>query len=165
MPHCVNCGVELKSKDRFCHKCGQRVVKSKTSAVEKKEADSVLRESTTNKKEQHGLSGELIKNLKDKACALGPEVLNTLIRSLRSVPTINLQRRAAEVLGEIGSKKAVKALREALKDKNRWVRESAAEALGKIGDLRAVEALEKALKDSWPHTRVNAAEALNKLAS
>jgi uncharacterized membrane protein YvbJ len=61
MLYCVNCGVELKSKDRFCHKCGQMVVKSNTSAVETKAADSVLREKKTNKTKQHGLLAELIK--------------------------------------------------------------------------------------------------------
>jgi HEAT repeat protein len=72
---------------------------------------------------------------------------------------------AAEVLGELGDRQAVKPLINSLeKDYKYLVREKAAEALGKLGDTRAVEPLINALKfDSDTDVKTKAAEALGKL--
>ncbi|HSO26383.1 MAG TPA: HEAT repeat domain-containing protein [Methanobacteriaceae archaeon] len=73
---------------------------------------------------------------------------------------------AAEALGRIGSKKALKPLIKALsnnkmRDDNRYVRGKAAEALGRIGDKRAVKYLEAALEEHYIFVRKRAQEALD----
>lgn len=81
-----------------------------------------------------------------------------------------IRTKAAEVLGDIGDKRAVKPFLEVLskkkkKDRNRFVRGRVIEALGKIGDLRAVEALFNALDDETLFVRQKAEEALLKIRS
>ncbi|RKY41050.1 MAG: hypothetical protein DRP85_07295, partial [Candidatus Makaraimicrobium thalassicum] len=73
------------------------------------------------------------------------------------------RREAAVALGNIGDKRAVEALIEALKDENDEVRRYAARALGKISDERAAEPLVQALKDEDLRVRESAAEALRKI--
>lgn len=73
---------------------------------------------------------------------------------------------AAEALGRIGSKKALKPLIKALsnnkmRDENRYVRGKAAEALGRIGDKSAVKYLEEALDENYIFVRKRAQEALD----
>lgn len=70
---------------------------------------------------------------------------------------------AAELLGKIGDKPAVRALCDALKDRNEGVRGNAAKSLGQIGDKSAVAGLNDALKDSGNWVRKYAAEALGKI--
>jgi len=70
---------------------------------------------------------------------------------------------SAEVLGEIGDKRAVEPLIQALKDVKADVRKSAAEALGKLRDRRATEPLIQALKDVKRDVRGSATEALAKI--
>jgi len=74
---------------------------------------------------------------------------------------------AAEALGDLGdaARAAVPALKEALKDKDQFLREAAAAALGDIGlgAKAAVPALETALKDTEEVVREAAAESLKKI--
>ena len=70
---------------------------------------------------------------------------------------------AAELLGKIGDKSAVRALCDALKDKDEYVRGNAAKSLGQIGDKSAVSWLNDTLKDSKIRVRKYAAEALGKI--
>lgn len=79
-----------------------------------------------------------------------------------------IRTRVAEALGDIGDKRAVNILINALvgknKDSNRFVRGRVAEALGKIGDGRAVEPLIEARKDSYKYARIKAEEALERIS-
>lgn len=78
-----------------------------------------------------------------------------------------IRTRVAEALGEIGDKRAVDILINALigktKDNSRFVRGRVAEALGKIGDERAIEPLIHALNDSYKYARIKAEEALERM--
>lgn len=78
-----------------------------------------------------------------------------------------IRARIAEALGEIGDKRAVDVLINALigktKDSSRFVRGRVAEALGKIGDERAIEPLIHALDDSYKYARIKAEEALERM--
>lgn len=70
--------------------------------------------------------------------ALGPAALPAipkLVAIMQSDPDISNRNGAASAIGAVGpaAKEAVPALRSALKDKDRWVREKASSALGKIG--------------------------------
>lgn len=70
---------------------------------------------------------------------------------------------AAQVLGEIGDKRAFKALVRALLDDSVDVRVKATASLGQLGDRRAQYTLEKVLEDpEWP-VRSAAAKALGQL--
>ena len=62
-----------------------------------------------------------------------------------------MREEAARALGEIGSKEAVGALIEALKDEDRWVYDAAAEALTKIPPEKLAPGLREALKsrEAW----------------
>ena len=68
---------------------------------------------------------------------------------------------AVHVLGEIGDRRAVPALIEALQD--RLVNYKAAIVLGKLGDRRAVPPLKEMLKSDRPNERLWAGYALGKL--
>lgn len=78
-----------------------------------------------------------------------------------------IRARVAEALGEIGDKRAVDVLINALvgktKDNNRFVRGRVAEALGKIGDERAIEPLIQARNDSYKYARIKAEAALERM--
>jgi HEAT repeat protein len=67
---------------------------------------------------------------------------------------------AAEALGKIGSPEAVLPLIQALKDNGEFRRRDSAKALGMIGDSRAVEALVQALRDDDECVKSNAFVAL-----
>jgi len=76
----------------------------------------------------------------------------------------SVREKAAELLGEIGDKRAVEPLITALKDGHLFVRQKAAEALGEMGDERAIKLLkEVAQNDSGSHVREAAKEALEKI--
>ena len=76
-----------------------------------------------------------------------------------------LRRSAVELLGELGSEKAIVPLRKALRDRSPAVRRNAVESLGNIGSGEAAEALCDALKDSNTSIRKKAAETLGMLGS
>lgn len=77
---------------------------------------------------------------------LGRLAVEPLIAALKD-PNGELRAISAELLGEIGDKRALESLIKVLKDKEFNVRKNAAAALGKIGDERAIEALLKVLVD------------------
>jgi len=60
----------------------------------------------------------------------------------------NIRDKGADVLGQVGDRRAVGSLIKALGDEDLLVRQHAAESLGKLGDGRAVEPLIKALRDN-----------------
>lgn len=90
----------------------------------------------------------------------GGKVVAPLCESLANTRDARLRWRAAEVLGEIGDRRAVEPLIQAIKDKDPDVRAAAARALGKIRDSKAVEPLIAALEDDEPRVQVAAALAL-----
>ncbi|MCD4780231.1 MAG: HEAT repeat domain-containing protein [Candidatus Omnitrophica bacterium] len=85
-----------------------------------------------------------------------------LIIELKDMNKVS-RRRAAEVLGRIKDRRAVKPLIEALKDDDWQVRKNAAEALKWMNDPHAVEPLIAALKDIDRDIRFQAASALSSM--
>jgi HEAT repeat protein len=82
---------------------------------------------------------------------------------------VRKRQHAAESLGELGDRRAVEPLLQALQDRGEEseVRAAAAEALGKLGDLRAVEGLLRAAterKEKWS-VREQARAALRQLGA
>jgi HEAT repeat protein len=63
----------------------------------------------------------------------------------------------------MGGEQAVTALKQALQDKEPWIRETAVEALAEIGGEVAVQGLQQALSDENPDVRKAAQEALIRL--
>ncbi len=76
---------------------------------------------------------------------------------------VEIRRRVAKALGNIGSPRAVKPLMTALKDKKSVVRQATATALGRLGDPQAMIPLMTALKDKKSVVRQAAATALGRL--
>ena len=72
--------------------------------------------------------------------------IDGLIDAVRYRRDWKTRMRAVDILGEIGDKRAVEPLIEALEDENKHVRLASVVALGKIGDRRAVESLIEALR-------------------
>ena len=79
--------------------------------------------------------------------------------------SVNVSKRAAEVLGKIGSETVIEQLIPLLKDSYSDVRGRAAEVLGQIGSETAIEELILLLQDSNSYVRGRAAEALGKIGS
>ena len=75
----------------------------------------------------------------------------------------DLRADAAFALGQLGSKEALEALIEALRDEDTVIRTEAAGALGGLRDSRAVEPLIRAIYDSQWEVRSNAALSLGAL--
>lgn len=71
---------------------------------------------------------------------------------------------AARALGQIGERKSVPALIQALNDVSSWVRIAAAESLGQIQDRQAREPLQAALEDESADVREAAQQALDRIA-
>lgn len=123
---------------------------------------------------------------------LDPRVVRPLIGLLRSDREWRVQRAAAEALERFGDQRAIEPLIEALKDKDKLVRQAAVKALSHetravdalirllddkdrgvrllvislltdIGDKKAVEPLTKALKDQDRNVRKRVVTALGKL--
>ncbi len=83
---------------------------------------------------------------------LGPQALSALLEALASSNWV-LRYRAAEVLGRMEAREAVKPLCQLLlQDPNTNVRWGAAVALGRIGDRRAALALRRAARSDWART-------------
>ena len=103
---------------------------------------------------------ELSQNSTESICTL----LKNVVLEDRHPP---VRGAAANVLGQIGDRSAVKALSEVLFDSSTtdWVRGSAANALGQIGARSAVETLSKTLLDSGTKEgiRGSAATALGQI--
>jgi hypothetical protein len=94
---------------------------------------------------------------------LGPargDKIDDLTRALMQDPSYKVRVQAALVLGKLMDKRAVPALKQALKDENESVRGVAATSLGRIGDKSAANALLEATNDSSEFVRAQAKKAL-----
>jgi len=90
----------------------------------------------------------------------GGKVVAPLCESLANPRDARLRWRAAEVLGEIGDRRALEPLIQAIKDQDPDVRAAAARALGEIRDPKAIEPLIAALGDEEPPVQIAAVLAL-----
>jgi HEAT repeat protein len=86
-----------------------------------------------------------------------------LIAVLQSHRDDRIRGQAARELGAIGDIRALDPLRNALRDKNRFVRESAVEAMGGIGNPDTIEDLIVALMDKDWGVHVSAMQSLKKI--
>ena len=97
---------------------------------------------------------------------IGWSAIPYLIETLKDADK-DIRKYAADILGEIGDRKAISPLINALRDSDDNVRSSAAEALGKIGGDEVVNSLVYVLTntedDIW--LRYSALEALGKTGS
>jgi hypothetical protein len=66
-------------------------------------------------------------------------------------------------LATMGGEQAITALKQALQDKEAWIRETAVEALAELGGEQAIQGLEQALRDDNADVRQAAQEALSRL--
>ena len=66
-------------------------------------------------------------------------------------------------LATTGGEQAIMALRQALQDREPWIRETAVEALAEIGGEQAIQGLQLALRDENEDVRKAAQEALTRL--
>jgi HEAT repeats len=66
-------------------------------------------------------------------------------------------------LATTGGEQAIAGLRQALQDKQPWIRETAVEALAEIGGEQAIQGLQQALRDESEDVRKAAQEALIRL--
>ena len=73
------------------------------------------------------------------------------------------QSGAAQVLGQIGTSRAVEPLIACLRSENPVTRQTAIQALGQIKDSRAIEPLIAALKDTSPDIRLAVVQALGQI--
>lgn len=98
-----------------------------------------------------------LKTIKDE------NLVRLLIQALQDEKWGNRRRRAANALGEVGDKTAVKSLVQTLNDLDVMLRKATAGALIKIGDADSVEALIKSLQDTDRGVRMLSASALGKI--
>lgn len=113
------------------------------------------------RREQDEIRGDLV--------AIGPQAVDPLIAAWRD-PDLKgglfpgaARCYAANALGQLGDKRAVDPLIEALNAPEPMVRASAAWALGQLGDERAIIALERALEDTDRFGRMSISSALSML--
>jgi len=119
-------------------------------AGESEEIKSLLK-TDINSAENSGMQKDLVKK--------GGAIVEILISVLPD-KNLNVRYNAANCLGQIRDKRAVRPLITTLRDTDERVRVSAAIALGIIGDKEAVEPLITLLKDEKGSVRVNCAYAL-----
>lgn len=122
---------------------------------------TIARLITTLQQEKSG-GGFLSSSTLDSFRRLGEPCVAGLV-SLLNDPFAHVRAGAAEALGEIGSRTAVKDLLSRLEDSAEVVVRDAAHALGKIGDPTAAPVLTKALAKSAEHTRSWIAHSLKSL--
>ncbi len=102
-----------------------------------------------------------IRNLATRALThIGPPVLPKVI-DLLTDKDWKVRYRAAEIIGEIGSREGVMPLIKALSDEKDHVRYMAAKSLGKIGDPTTLDALKKCQDDENPYVRNMAKRAIS----
>ena len=103
----------------------------------------------------------------DSLVQIGEPAVEPLIRTLKdtSIKTWVIHARAVNALAKIGTRQAVEAVTESLKNKesNDYVRGFAAIALGDIKSSEAIEPLIEALTDESQFVRWKCAQALGKL--
>jgi murein DD-endopeptidase MepM/ murein hydrolase activator NlpD len=104
------------------------------------------------------------RHMHQEVAALGEGAVDGLVRILEDQKLDSLPRfRAALILGDIRSKRALEPLRKALQDPDYNVRRCAALALGRMGDVASRPALEKLAKDdpvAWKHPDTGKVEYL-----
>jgi hypothetical protein len=100
----------------------------------------------------------------DALIAIGPPAVDEVIAALEHREPI-VRRRAADVLGFIGDRRATGALTKAVADDFAWVRMRAVEALGRLRDPAASRALQDALHDPDALVARAAVEALRQLGA
>jgi HEAT repeat protein len=86
-----------------------------------------------------------------------------LIKALGNKKYADVRWQSARVLEQLGDKRAIEPLIQALNDDHGLVRKSAIEALGKIGDERATEALIAGLNDQDDEIRLSAVNSLKQI--
>ncbi|MEX2750316.1 MAG: HEAT repeat domain-containing protein [Candidatus Freyarchaeota archaeon] len=91
------------------------------------------------------------------------KILDFLVTRALKDDAPEVRAEAANSLGEIGGRRAMKALTNILTDNAPQVRAEAAKSLGKIGGRRAMEALANILADNAPQVRAEAAKALREI--
>src|SRR4051812_6919397 len=91
--------------------------------------------------------------------------IDDLARTLMADPSYKVRVQAALVLGKLRDKRAVPALKQALKDENESVRGVAATSLGLIGDKSAANALLEATNDASEFVRSQAKKALEQVSN
>lgn len=100
----------------------------------------------------------------DALVAVGPPAVGELSGALsHRVPVV--RRRAADVLGLIGDRRATDSLLAAVEDDVPWVRMRAVQALGRLRDSAAAPALQKALHDQDALVVRAAIEALRQIGA
>lgn len=100
----------------------------------------------------------------DALIATGHQAVDAVIAALGHQEAI-VRRRAADVLGFIGDRRATDALVEATGDDFAWVRMRAIEALGRLRDPAATRALKDALHDPDALVARAAVEALRQFGA
>ncbi|MCD4786514.1 MAG: HEAT repeat domain-containing protein [Candidatus Eremiobacteraeota bacterium] len=96
---------------------------------------------------------------------IGEPALKSLIKALKK-DNWRVRKLVAEILGKIGSSKAMEPLILAMEDEKPYVRDCAVEALGNIRDKRAVEPIMfalKNLKNPWSSFSIAAVRALGRI--
>lgn len=111
-----------------------------------------------------GRSGRLYGDVRRKLVKNGKNILGHLLNALQRHRSSTVRRNAALILGELGNRKAVEPLINALWDRVISVSSNAAIALGMIGDERAVMPLIRHLNSRAWQVRLNAAISLGWLA-
>ncbi len=102
--------------------------------------------------------------LADILVSFGETAVPQLLESLVDEAHANSRAWAAQVLGKIGSQRAVAPLLQRLHDRSEQVRMAVAEALGALGDRRATnELVQIALRDPVGTVRAEAARALGQM--
>ena len=94
---------------------------------------------------------------------LGSGALVPLSAALAEDPRGEVKALAAEALGELGDRGALRALKEAAGATDELVRRRAVAALGRLGDPRALDTLVTAMQDQSADVATSAAEALGRL--
>ena len=153
-------GTDIKCNIQLVHKDRGLLFEKKISASTPIVASNLYRDAF--QKFENKLYFKYIGEIVASRYGKGDEVsvlISTLINDKSSVTRAD----AAEALGEIGDKRAVEPLIDALRDADYTVQLHAAEALVKVGDKRAVEPLIVTLKVGDSSLRMLAAKALGEI--
>ena len=95
--------------------------------------------------------------------ALAPDVHDTSAGELLEAEDDETRALALVGLATRGGEQAIMALRQALQDREPWIRETAVEALAEIGGEQAIQGLKLALRNENEDVREAAQEALTRL--
>lgn len=101
--------------------------------------------------------------LNDQLLKNNPDGLDEIFMHFLQDQDWQIRKRAADMLGIIRSRYALRPLINALSDTDGWVRSSASLAIGRIGDGNGIKPLIRTLSDPNPRVRMSGAEALGEL--